>query len=114
MPTPPEATGVTPQASLFEADEPARRVDAAQEVESAAGDQPGDDDTTLEDAADWAHGTSGQASGAGQAPSVAIPPWMRLELDVRDPAILEALAALPVGRARNDFALDAMRIGVAA
>ncbi|MEN0111741.1 MAG: hypothetical protein AAF805_13565, partial [Planctomycetota bacterium] len=47
-------------------------------------------------------------------PSVAIPPWMRLELDVRDPAILEALAALPVGRARNDFALDAMRIGVAA
>ena len=42
------------------------------------------------------------------------PAMLALELDVRDPAVIEALAALPEGRERNDYAIDALRIGVAA
>lgn len=55
-----------------------------------------DDDTTLED-----HPTNP-------------PELMRLELLVRDRDTLEALAEQPEGRARMDFALDALRIGVLA
>lgn len=55
-----------------------------------------DDDTTLEDHPDGAAGL------------------MRLELMVRDRDTLQALAELPDGRGRDEFALDALRIGVLA
>ncbi|MEM1303567.1 MAG: hypothetical protein AAGG46_01640 [Planctomycetota bacterium] len=60
-------------------------------------DQPlADDDTTLE-----SHPTD---------PPTAV----RLELLVRDPEVIRELHARPDGRARHDFALDALRIGVVA
>ncbi|MEQ8847221.1 hypothetical protein [Botrimarina sp.] len=59
------------------------------------------DDTALDD------GSYGWSPGEA-------PPFVRLELDVRDPAVVAALSALPAGRERDAFAVDALRIGVAA
>lgn len=59
------------------------------------------DDTALDDGSyAW---TPGEA-----------PPVLRLEIDVRDPAVIEALWPLAEGRERDQFAADALRIGVAA
>ena len=60
-------------------------------------DQSTDDDTKLDD------GSYGQ-----------MPPVLSLQLDVRDPVVIEALCSMPEGRARSDFALDSLRIGVLA
>ncbi len=71
---------------------------AANEVDP---DQTNADDTALDDGSyGW---TPGQA-----------PPMLRVEIDVRDPAVIEALMGLPEGRDRDGFASDALRIGVAA
>lgn len=64
-------------------------------------DQANADDTALDD------GSHGWPPGA--APCV-----LRVELDVRDPGVIAALAAIPAGRQRDAFAIDALRIGVAA
>jgi hypothetical protein len=48
------------------------------------------------------------AAAAAAATSV------RLELDVLDPECVDALASLPEGRARSDFARQALRIGIIA
>lgn len=59
------------------------------------------DDTALDDGSyGW---TPGQA-----------PPVLRLEIDLRDPAVIEALWTRPAGRERDELATDALRIGVAA
>lgn len=42
------------------------------------------------------------------------PPCLRIDLEVRDHAVIEALWRRPEGRPRNEFALDALRIGVMA
>jgi len=39
---------------------------------------------------------------------------LRLELDVADPECVAALVSLPEGRARSDFARQALRIGIIA
>lgn len=39
---------------------------------------------------------------------------LRLELDILDPESIDALASLPEGRVRNDFARQALRIGIVA
>lgn len=62
---------------------------------------PNADDTALDD------GSYGWTPGEA-------PPVLRVELDVRDPAVIEALCAVPEGRERDAFAADALRIGVAA
>lgn len=59
------------------------------------------DDTALDD------GSYGWTPGEA-------PPVLRVEIDVRDPAVIEALISLPEGRERDGFAADALRIGVAA
>ncbi len=56
-----------------------------------------DDDTKLDD------GSYGE-----------FPPVLSLQLEVRDPVVIESLCSLPEGRARADFALDSLRIGVLA
>lgn len=89
MPTPPHAAGG--QHAFPFAPEDVRRPD----------DGPNDDDTALDD------GSYGWSPGE-------TPPLMRVELDVREPGVIEALAELPEGRRRDEFALDALRIGVAA
>lgn len=66
---------------------------------------PDADDTALDDGSYV--GTFGPTPGE-------TPPVLRLELDIRDPAVIAALAALPAGRPRDEFAADALRIGVAA
>jgi hypothetical protein len=64
-------------------------------------DGPNDDDTALDDGSyGWTPGDT--------------PPVLRLELDLRDQAVIAALWAQPEGRQRDEFAADALRIGVAA
>ncbi|TWU00422.1 hypothetical protein Pla108_13730 [Botrimarina colliarenosi] len=63
----------------------------------------------VDDADDTALDDGSYAWTPGEAP-----PLLRLELDLRDPAVIDALWALPEGRARDEFAADALRIGVAA
>ncbi|QDV72297.1 hypothetical protein [Botrimarina mediterranea] len=64
-------------------------------------DGPNDDDTALDD------GSFGWTPGE-------IPPFLPLNLILRDPAVIAALLAQPEGRRRDEFAADALRIGVAA
>lgn len=59
------------------------------------------DDTALDD-------------GSYLPPAGGALPVLRLELDVRDPAVIEALCQQPEGRDRDTLAIDALRIGVAA
>lgn len=63
-------------------------------------DQPDPDDTALDD--------------GSYLPTPEAPPVLRLELDLRDSAVIEALWFYPEGRERDTFAADALRIGVAA
>jgi hypothetical protein len=64
-------------------------------------DGPNDDDTALDD------GSFGWTPGE-------VPPFLQLNLILRDPAVIAALLAQPDGRQRDEFAADALRIGVAA
>jgi uncharacterized protein YoxC len=53
-------------------------------------------------------------AGLRQDQSVVVPDQMRLDLTVTEPDVLSELAKYPDGRARNDFARGALRLGVLA
>ncbi|TWT46920.1 hypothetical protein [Botrimarina hoheduenensis] len=81
-------------------------------------DTPSDDDTTLDDGAtDWASvvaSSKTQPTDHDPAEPTPLPPRMTLELLISDPGVIGALHALKAGPARQAYANDALRIGVAA